>query len=90
MKKEKKFSLAKRVIGGLSLLVLFVTVVVVALTGIGISSGLLLTASVSGVVVPCVISAHSLAEVVSDIVELVAESLATIVEGVLEFFASLF
>jgi hypothetical protein len=90
VKKEKKFSFAKRAIGGLSILLFVVALVVVAFAGIGVSTGLLLAASVSGVVVPCVISADSPVEIVTDVLELIAESLATLFEGVLDFLASLF
>ena len=88
--KTRRFSLARRVLGAVSVFLLLSVLVVVYFIGLGVTTGLLLTASVAGLVVPCVQGANSALGVLQDVLEVVMESVATVIEGVLEFFASLF
>jgi hypothetical protein len=90
MKKERKFSFAKRLIGGMSMLLFLVALVIVTFAGIGIVSSVFFAAAVAGVVGPCVSSGDSLLEIAGDIIELITESIASIVEAIVDFIASLF
>jgi len=87
---EKRFSLGVRLLGIASLCLMLTAVISIALFGFGLFSGVLLTSAAVGVVAPCVLTADSLVEMVSGIFELMIESLGTLLEAVLEFFASLF
>lgn len=90
MSKEKRYSLPIRLLGIASLCLMLTAVISMALFGSGLFSGVLLTSAAVGVVVPCVLTADSLVEMVSGVFELIVESLGTLLEAVLEFFASLF
>lgn len=63
---------------------------VFAISGIGLISGMVLAASVAGMVIPCVTAGASLQEVLEEIVELVTEGIYTVLEAIFDAFASLF
>lgn len=90
MSKEKRFSLAVRILGGLCIALFIGVMVVFATAGFGLVSGALLVASLTGLVVPCVSAGESLLDVLGAIIELIAEGISTLAEAILDAFASLF
>jgi hypothetical protein len=90
MRRDKRFSLPARILGGFCTLGAIGVLFVFAISGIGLISGMVLAASVAGVVVPCVTVGASLLEVLEGILELVAESISTLLEAIFDAFASLF
>jgi hypothetical protein len=89
MNKEKRFSPAVRVLGGLSVVLLVGVLVVVSASGFGVVSGIVLTASLAGLVVPCVTAGDSLLEVLGSIMELIAEGISTVAGAILDLFSSI-
>jgi hypothetical protein len=90
MRRDKRFSLPARILGGVCTLGVVGALIVFAISGIGLISGMVLAASVAGMVVPCVTAGASLLEVLEGIVELVSESISTLLEAIFDAFASLF
>ncbi|MBD8524318.1 hypothetical protein [Pseudomarimonas arenosa] len=90
MQKGRKFSAFKRLIAGLSLIMLISALIVIGVSGIGMVSGSMLAVSVTGVVLPSLAADQGLLEFASDLIDLISESLSTLVEGVADFFGSLF
>ncbi len=89
MNKEKRFSPAVRVLGGLSVVLLVGVLVVVSASGFGVVSGIVLTACLAGLVVPCVTAGDSLLEVLGSIMELIAEGISTVADAILDLFSSI-
>jgi hypothetical protein len=69
MTKAKRFSLLARITGGVCTLLIIGVLVVFATYGMGIASGVVLAASVTGLVVPCVLAGDSLLEMVGALVD---------------------
>jgi hypothetical protein len=90
MTKQRKFPLAIRLMGALCMLLLVGAAAFIAIAGINMASGVVLATAAAGLVAPCVWSAATLADMLFAIVELVGEAIATLVEAVVGFFASLF
>lgn len=90
MKKEKRFSLALRLVGALCTLLLIGSAIYIAVVGISIAPSVLATLALAGLVGPCVSAGESVLEVLTAIVELVAEGIATLVDAVLNAIGSLF
>ncbi|MFN7781333.1 MAG: hypothetical protein ACK5PG_01165 [Lysobacterales bacterium] len=87
--KEKRFSLAARLLGGFCALGLISVLIVVALAGFSLFSGTLLVASVSGLAVPCVMAGGSLLDMLEALFDLILEGLGTLVEIIADVFASI-
>ena len=90
MKKEKRFSLAARVVGGLSTVLFIGVLLVLATSGLGIASGVLLAASLTGLVVPCAMAGESLLDALGAMMELILEGVTTLIEAVLSGISSIF
>jgi hypothetical protein len=90
MKQDKRFSLAARVVGGVCALGVIAVLIVFAVAGFGLISGLMLAASLTGLFVPAVVAGGSLLEMLEAVVELFAEGIGTLLEAIAEFFASIF
>jgi hypothetical protein len=89
MSEVKRFSLAVRIVGGLSVVLLVGALIVFVASGVGLVSGIVLTASLAGLVVPCVLAGDSLAEVLGAIMELIAEGIGTVVGAIVDVFSSI-
>lgn len=90
MTKERRFSYGTRVLGALCVLLFAGTLTWVLLAGISLVSGSLLASAAVGLVIPCILSGESVSEVALGLVDLLIESISTLVEAVVDFFASLF
>ncbi|MBX3727330.1 MAG: hypothetical protein KF823_15595 [Xanthomonadales bacterium] len=89
MSKSRRFSLAVRVLAGLSVAVLIGTLVVWSMFGVGLVSAGLATASAVGLVVPCVLAGGSLLDMLGALLELVVEGVATLIGAAVDAIASL-
>lgn len=90
MKQDKRFSLAARVVGGVCALGVIGVLIVFAVAGFGLISGLMLAASLTGLFVPAVVAGGSLLEMLGAVVELFAEGIGTLFEAIAELFSSIF
>lgn len=90
MAKERRFSFGTRVLGALCVVLAIGTLVWVLVAGISLVSGGLLALAVAGVATPCILAGESVSEIAVGIIELVVESISTLVEAVVDFFSSLF
>lgn len=87
---KRRFSLGVRLLGSLCLLVFIAAVVWTSVVGVSFASGSLVAVALFGVAAPCVLGADSLVDALTGILELVGESISTLVEGVVDFLSSLF
>ncbi len=90
MRKEKRFSLPARILGGVCALGLIGALTVFAIAGLGMVSGVVLAASLTGLAVPCVLAGGSVLEMLGALFELLAEGVTTILEAIMDAFASIF
>jgi hypothetical protein len=90
MEKQRRFSFGIRVLGAFCAALAIGTLVWGAVAGFGLVSGGLLALAAFGVATPCILTGESVSEIVLGVVELVVESIGTLVEAVVDFFSSLF
>jgi hypothetical protein len=90
MAKERRFSLGARVLGALCLALSVGTLIWGLVAGFSLVSGGLFALAASGVAVPCVLAGGSVSEIALAFIELLGESIGTLVEAVVDFISSLF
>ncbi|MDZ3824025.1 MAG: hypothetical protein U0S76_10515 [Pseudoxanthomonas sp.] len=90
MRATRRFSLGFRVLAGVSVVLLIGTLGVWSMVGVGLVTAGLATASLAGLVVPCVLAGGSLLDMLGALVELVLEGVATLVGVLVAAIASLF
>jgi hypothetical protein len=90
MTTDKRFSLAARLLGLACLVMLAAAGISIWLVGFGFYSGAAVALAGVGMIAPCILAGGSLVEIVLGLFELIAESIGTLLDAVLEFFSSLF
>jgi len=90
MAKERRFSFGARVLAALCVTLAIGTLVWVLLAGMSIFSGGIFALAAVGFTTPCILAGGSVSEIALGIVELLSESIATLIEAVVDFVSSVF
>lgn len=89
-KKDEKYSLLIRFLGASCPFILIGSVIYIAVAGLSFVSGFIVAASLTGLISPSVAAGDSFLEMLVGIFELVAESIQTLFEGIIDTISSIF